>query len=173
MLGDISMAGNCISHSGEPEQDNDAVRLRFANKYFLRRDGSNWMRGDLSFGGHEGSGMADGQSEQDEINLGMIQEPEMLVSEQVTNAANAAGNEAIHNHGIVLDQEIRSKTLNMSSDGSTRHLNTNFHKIKNLETGEDNRDAVNLETMNRKILREIEVDNLYLKNIFDLTVKTK
>jgi len=47
MQGGIGMAGNRISHLGEPEQNNDAVRLSFVNEYFLKRDGSNWMRNDF------------------------------------------------------------------------------------------------------------------------------
>jgi len=53
MQGVIGMAGNRISHLGEPEQDNDALRLRFLNEYLLRRDGTNWMRGPLHAGGFQ------------------------------------------------------------------------------------------------------------------------
>ena len=68
MQGDIGMGGNSILHLDEPEQDNDAVRLRFVNEYFLKRDGSKWMRNDLSVGDHRVTGMANPQSDQDAVN---------------------------------------------------------------------------------------------------------
>jgi len=39
----IGMVQNRISHLGEPEQNNDAVRLSSANDFYLRHDGNNWM----------------------------------------------------------------------------------------------------------------------------------
>ena len=68
MQGGIGMAGNRISHLGEPKQNNDAVRLSFANEYFLRRDGSYWMRNDLSLSGHRVTGIANPQADQDGMN---------------------------------------------------------------------------------------------------------
>ena len=56
--GGIGRAGNKISHLGPPVQDNDAVRLSFANENFLRRDGTNWIRGKLSLGGFRAQGIA-------------------------------------------------------------------------------------------------------------------
>jgi len=47
MQGGIGMSGNRISHLGEPVQSNDAVRLGSANEFFLKRDGTSWMRGPL------------------------------------------------------------------------------------------------------------------------------
>jgi len=35
MQGEIGMGGNRISHLGEPQHDNDAVRLSSANDYYL------------------------------------------------------------------------------------------------------------------------------------------
>ena len=54
----IGMGGNRVAHLSEPEQRNDAVRVSSANHFYLRRDGSNWMRNDLSLGGHRVTGMA-------------------------------------------------------------------------------------------------------------------
>jgi len=51
MQGDIAMDGNRIRHLGEPLHDSDALCLSSANDYYLRRDGANWMRTDLSLGG--------------------------------------------------------------------------------------------------------------------------
>jgi len=53
MQGGIGMAGNRISHLGEPVQSNDAVRLSYANEFYLKRDGRNWMRGPLHAGGFQ------------------------------------------------------------------------------------------------------------------------
>ena len=50
MQGGIGMAANRISHLGEPVQSNDAVRLSYANEFYLKRDGTNWMRGPLHAG---------------------------------------------------------------------------------------------------------------------------
>jgi len=43
MQGGIGIAGNRFLHLGEPEQNNDAVRLSSANDFYLRCDGSNWF----------------------------------------------------------------------------------------------------------------------------------
>jgi len=51
MQGGTGMAGNRILHLGEPLLDKDAICLNSGNEYYLRRDGSNWMRNDLSLGG--------------------------------------------------------------------------------------------------------------------------
>jgi len=53
MQGGIGMAGNRISYLGEPEQSNDAVRLSYGNEFYLKRDGTNWMRGSLHAGGFQ------------------------------------------------------------------------------------------------------------------------
>jgi len=50
MQGGIGMAGNRISHLGEPVHINDAVRLSSANEFYLKRDGTSWMRGSLHAG---------------------------------------------------------------------------------------------------------------------------
>ena len=39
MQGDIGMGGNRIRRLGDPLHDNDALRLRSANGYYLRHDG--------------------------------------------------------------------------------------------------------------------------------------
>jgi len=43
---------------------------------------------------------------------------------------------------------------------STKHLNMNFHNIFNINDRKDNGDCVNLQTLNIKILREIEVNTI-------------
>jgi len=51
MQGDTSMAGFKIRCLGPPEHQNDAAREIYVDEYFLKRDGSNWMRGPLHAGG--------------------------------------------------------------------------------------------------------------------------
>ena len=50
-------------------QNNDAVRLSSANEFFLRRDGTNWMRGLLHAGGFQVIRVRDPREEQDVVNL--------------------------------------------------------------------------------------------------------
>jgi len=68
MQGGIGMAGNRISHLGEPEQSNDAVRLSYANEFYLKRDGTNWMRGPLHAGGFQVIRVGNPCEEQDAVN---------------------------------------------------------------------------------------------------------
>ena len=103
MQGGIGMAGNKISHLGEPEQNNNAVRLSSANHFYLRRDGSNWMRNDLSVGGFRVRGMANPSTDQDGVNLQTLQASATSVLEQATAAANTAVGDAITNHGNILN----------------------------------------------------------------------
>jgi len=58
---------------GEPLHDNDARRLSSANNYYLRRDGANWVRTDLSLGGRRTRGVANPQAVQDGVNLRTLQ----------------------------------------------------------------------------------------------------
>jgi len=69
MQGGIGMAGNKISHLVEPEQSNDAVRLSYANEFYLKRDGINWMRGPLHAGGFQVIRVGNPHEEQDTVNL--------------------------------------------------------------------------------------------------------
>jgi len=54
---------------GEPEQSNDAVRLSYANEFYLKRDGTNWMRGPLHAGGFQVIRVGNPHKEQDAVNL--------------------------------------------------------------------------------------------------------
>ena len=69
MQGGIGMAGNSISHLGEPEQSNDTVRLSYANEFYLKRDGTNWMRGPLHASGFQVIRVGNPHEEQDVVNL--------------------------------------------------------------------------------------------------------
>jgi len=109
MQGEIGMSGNRISHLGEPVQNNDALRLSSANNYYLRCDGANWMRTDLSLGRRRIRGVANPQTDQDGVNLPTLQASATSVLEQATEAANTAVDGAITNHATILDQDIRTK----------------------------------------------------------------
>jgi len=78
MQGGIRMAGNRISHLGEPVQSNDAVRLSSANEFCLKRDGTSWMRGSLHAGGFQVIRVGDPHDEQDAVNLRTLQASEAM-----------------------------------------------------------------------------------------------
>jgi len=99
MQGKIGMAGNRISHLGEPQHDNDALRLSSANDYYLRRDGANCMRNDLSVGGFRVRGMANPQTDQDGVNLRTLQ----ASVASVTSAADTVVSNVITNHANTLN----------------------------------------------------------------------
>jgi len=88
MQGDIRMAGNRISHLGEPVQSNDAVRLSYANEFYLRRDGTNWMRGPLHAGGFQVIRVGDPREEQDAVNLRTLQASVASFTSAVSDAEN-------------------------------------------------------------------------------------
>jgi len=82
------MAGNRISHLGEPVQSNDAVRLSYANEFYLRRDGTNWMRGPLHAGGFQVIRVGDPREEQDAVNLRTLQASVASFTSAVSDAEN-------------------------------------------------------------------------------------
>jgi len=162
MQGGIGMAGNRISHLGEPLHDNDAVRLSFANHFYLRRDGSNWMRNDLSMGGFRVRGMANPRIDQDDVNLQTLQASATSVLEQATAAADTVVSDAITNHANILNRDIRTKSLNLGSQGiATKNfsMGRQYH-IAGLPDPTLEHEAVNLRTLNQNVLREIRKNNL-------------
>jgi len=122
MQGDIGMGGNSILHLDEPEQDNDAVRLRFVNEYFLRLDGTNRMIGSLHAGGFQVIHVGDPREEQDVVNLRTLQASESSVLEQATAAADTAVGDAITNHANILNRDIRTKSLNLDLQGTATKI---------------------------------------------------
>jgi len=98
MQDEIGMAGNRIRHLGEPLDDNDALRLSSANEFYLKRDGTNWVRADLSSGGQRIRGVANPQTEQDVVNVSTLEASEAHVIQQRTAAADTAGSNAVENH---------------------------------------------------------------------------
>ena len=119
MQGGIGMAGNRISHLGEPVQCNDAVRLSYANEFYLKRDGTNWMRGPLHAGGFQVIRVGNPCEEHDAVNLQTLQ-ASTSVLEQATAATNTAVGNAITNHANVLNRDIRTKSLNLDPQGKAR-----------------------------------------------------
>jgi len=153
MQGGIGMAGNRIRHLGEPLHDNDALRLSSANNYYLRRDGTNWIRADLSLGGQRIRGVANPQTDQDGVNLRTLQASATSVLEQATVAANKAVGDAITNHTNILNRDIRAKSLNLDPHRkATRNfsMGEQYH-IVGLPDPTVDHEAVNLRTLNRKI----------------------
>jgi len=90
MQGEIGMAGHRIRHLGEPLHDNDELRLSSANEFYLKRDGTNWMRADLSLGRQRMRGVANPQTEQDAVNLRTLKASTTSILEQATAAASTA-----------------------------------------------------------------------------------
>jgi len=113
MQGEIEMSGNRIAHLGEPEQSNDAVRLSSAKHFYLRRDGSNWMRNDLCLGGHRVTGIANPQEDQDAVNKrtldDMIQAQQLYFEEHLVsdNAASQLRGPVSFNSQRILNLGIR------------------------------------------------------------------
>jgi len=93
--GVIGMAGNRIVRLGEPIHQNDAARLSSGNEFYLRRDGSNWMRNDLYLGGFRVGGMANPGTGQDGVNLRTLQASEARLLEQTTDAADTTVSDAV------------------------------------------------------------------------------
>jgi len=149
----IGMGGNKISHLGEPLHDNDALRLSSANDYYLRCDGANWMRADLSLGGRRIRGVANPQTDQDGVNLRTLKPSTTNVLEQATAAANTPVGDAITNHANILNRDIRAKSLNLNPQGiATKNfsMSEQYH-IAGLPDSILEHEAVNLRTLNQKI----------------------
>ena len=134
MQGEIGMSGNRIARLGEPEQGNDAVRLNSANEFYLRRDGSNWMRNALSLGGHRVIGMSNPVEDQDGVNKRTLDD--LIQAQQLY----------FEEHFVFADAVSQLRGL-VSFKGQ---------KILNLGDPENNDDAVNLRTL----LTEIAQNNM-------------
>jgi len=151
--GEFGMAGNRIRHLGEPLHDNDALRLSSANEFYLKRDGTNWMRADLSLGRQRIRGVANPQSEQDPVNLRTLKASATSVLEEATTSANTAVGDAIANQANILNRDIKTKCLNLDPQGiATKNfsMGEQYH-IVGLPDPTVDHEAVNLRTLNRKI----------------------
>jgi len=147
------MAGYRISHLGEPEQNNDAVRLSSANDFYLRRDGTNWMRGPLYAGGFQVIRVGDPRDEQDAVNLRTLQASATSVLEQVTEAADTAVGDTITNYTNILNRDIRTKSLNLDPQGTATKnfsMGGQYH-IAGLPDPTLGHEVVNLRTLQTEI----------------------
>ena len=148
---------------GEPEQSNDAVRLSYANEFYLKRDGTKWMRGPLHASGFQVICVGNPREEQDMVNLRTLQASATSVLEQAIVAANTAVGDAITNHANILNRDIRTKSLNLDPQGTaTKNFSVGeqYH-IVGLPGSTLEHETVNLRTLNRKVLNEIKkVNNL-------------
>jgi len=161
MQGGIDMAGNRISHLGEPEQSIDAVKWSYANEFYLKRDGTNWMGGHLLVGGFRVIRIRNPRKEQDTVNLRTLQDSEAHVL-QATAATDTAVGDAITNHANILNRDIRTKSLNLDSQSTATKnfsMGEQYH-IAGLPNPTLEHEAVNLRTLNQKVLKEIRANNL-------------
>jgi len=152
MQGGIAIDGNRIRHLGKPLHDNDALRLSSANDYYLRLDGANGMRADLSLGGRRIRGLANPQTDQDSVNLRTLQASATSVLGQATAAANTAVGDAITNQANILNRDIRAKSLNLDPQGIAKKKNFSMgeqYHIAGLPDPTLEYEAVNLRTLNR------------------------
>jgi len=162
MQGGIGMAGNRISHLGEPEQSNDAVRLSYTNEFYLKRDGTNWMKGLLHAGGFHVIRVRNTLEERDAVNLRTLQASATSVLEQATAAEDTAVGDALTNHTNILNRDIRTKSLNLGPQGTATKnfsMGGEYH-IAGLPDPTLEHEAVNLRTLNQSVLREITANNL-------------
>jgi len=98
------------------------------------------------------------------VNLRTLQDLEACLLEQTTAAADTTVSNVMRNHANILNRVIRTKSLDLSPDGSTeKNINMSNHQIvelkdADLETGSE---AVNFleNSFNRKIQSEIEINN--------------
>jgi len=153
MQGGIGIAGNRIRHLCEPLHDNDALRLSSANEFYLKSDGSNWMRNDLSVGGFRVRGVANPREDQDGLNLRTLRDSEARVLQEATSSADIVVGDAITNHANILNREIRTKSVNLDPQGTaTKYFSMGgqYH-IAGLPDPTLGHEAVNLRTLNREI----------------------
>jgi len=146
------MAGNRISHLGKPEQSNEGVRLSYANEFYLKRDGTNWMRGPLHAGRFQVIRVGNPHEEHDTVNLRTLQASATSVLEQATAAANTAVGDAITNHSNILNGDISTKSLSLDPQGTaTKNFSMGEqYYIAGLPDPKLEHEAVNLRTLNQK-----------------------
>ena len=158
----IGMGGKRISHLGEPLHDNDALRMSSANEFYLKRDGTCWMRNDLSMDGFRVRDESNPQTEQDAVNLRTLQ----ASVASATNATDTVVGAAITNHANILNRDIRTKSLNLDPQGTATKnfsMGGKYH-IAGLPDPTLEHEAVNLRTLNREIRANSLLESLkYLR----------
>ena len=78
------------------------------------------MRGPLHAGGFQVIHVGNPHKEQDAVNLQTFQASAASVLEQATTAADTAVGNVVENHAEILNQDIRTKSLNLSPQGTTK-----------------------------------------------------
>jgi len=116
----------------------------------------------LHAGGFQVIHVGDPREEQEVVNLRTLQASESSVLEQATTAADTAVGDAITNHANILNRDIRTKSLNLDPKGTaTKNFSMGGQcHIAGLPDPTLQHEAVNLRTLTRKVLKEIEVNNL-------------
>ena len=115
---------------------------------FLKCDGCNWMRSDLSLGGFRVRGMTNPKTDQDGVNLRTLQDSEMRVLEQASAAFDMKILE--ENEGINKFESQKYLLLNVHNQmAANRRKNGN--KIVGLADAEEQTDGVNKITLDLKI----------------------
>jgi len=115
------------------------------------------MRANLSLGGRRIRGVANPQTDQDGVNLRTLQ----ASVASVTSAADTVVSDAITNHANILNREIRTKSLKLDPQGTATKIFSmggRYH-IAGLPDPTLEHEAVNLRTVNQKVLREIRAIN--------------
>jgi len=111
------------------------------------------MRADLSLGGRRIRGVANPQTDQDGVNLRTLQASEAHVLQEATSAEDTVVSDAITNHANILNREIRTKRLNLDTQGTATknfRMGGQYH-IAGLPNPTLEHEAVNLRTLNREI----------------------
>ena len=116
----------------------------------------------LYAGGFQVIRVGNPREEQDAVNLRTLQASESHVLQQSTGTADTAVGDAITNHTNILNRDIRTKSLNLGPRGTaTKNFSMGGEcHIAGLPDPTLEHEAVNLRTLNRKVLKEIEVNNL-------------
>jgi len=106
--------------------------------------------------------VGDPREEQDAVNLRTLQASATSVLQEATAAADTAVSDAVTNHANILNRDIRTKSLNLSPQGTATKnfsMGGEYH-IVGLPDPTLKHKAVNLRTLNRKVLKEIGVNNI-------------
>ena len=91
-----------------------------------------------------------------------LEASEAHVLQHATEAADTAVGNVVENHAKILNRDIRTKSLNLDPQGTATKnfsMGEQYHIVVLPDPTVDHK-AVNLRTLNRKVLNEIEVNNL-------------
>jgi len=90
------------------------------------------MRNDLSLGRNRVTGMANPQVDQDGVNLReRFKNRKCMFLEQATDPFNTAVNDAIHKHGIAVENAV-AEAAGIFRGGPSQNISWNQHKLTDL-----------------------------------------